>query len=175
MSEEIYRFAVDTSLGRLAKHLRLMGFDTLYQDRADAHAFFAFSGPDRIALTRIRHLCGVSAQHAKSPRRTSLPQRRWLFITPNDPEDQVIAVFAAFQIGADDLRPFSRCTRCNCTVAVQNREAIRGRVPEYVWQTQDHFSACAECGRIYWPGSHTRRYRKKLTHWLTRSSGNKDD
>jgi uncharacterized protein len=158
MSKKGLRFAVDNSLGRLAKHLRLMGFDAAYQEVPDAANFFQRMGAGRIALTRIRHLCG------------RLPQKKWLYIRANDPEAQVVAVLAAFEIEPEDLRPFSRCIRCNEAVAPLEREAVRGRVPEHVWQTQSRYAGCATCGRIYWPGSHTQRYHEKLTYWFKRSS-----
>ncbi|MEJ2639399.1 MAG: Mut7-C RNAse domain-containing protein [Desulfosarcinaceae bacterium] len=158
MSKKGFCFAVDASLGRLAKHLRLMGFNAAYQDTADAMAFFRHAGPDRIALTRIRQLCG------------RLPQDRWLYIRSNDPEAQVAAVLTGFKIEADDLRPFSRCIRCNEVVVPLKREASRGRVPEHVWQTQPSFSGCPCCGRIYWPGSHTQRYRRKIKYWFNKNT-----
>jgi uncharacterized protein with PIN domain len=157
MSGKDLTFAVDASLGRLAKHLRLLGFDTEYQRGGDAEAFFRLSATDRIALTRIRRLHG------------RLPQRKWYLIRADDPDKQVRAVVRAFAIGTDDLRPFSRCTRCNRPVEPLAKEAVRGRVPEYVWQTQAHFSACPRCGRVFWPGSHTQRYQRKINYWFKRS------
>jgi uncharacterized protein with PIN domain len=158
MSNKSYRFAVDASLGRLAKHLRLMGFDAAHQDVADAMTFFRRSGPHRIALTRIRRLCG------------RLPAHKWLYIGLNDPDDQVVAVLTAFKIESEDLRPFSRCIGCNRAVEPLDRDAVRGRVPAYVWQTQFHFSGCPDCHRVYWPGSHTLRYHEKLRLWFNNSS-----
>jgi len=158
LASRVYKFAVDASLGRLANHLRLMGFDADYQDRGDALAFFQGSGPERIALTRIRHLCG------------RLPQKKWLFIGVNDPDEQVVLVLTAFEVELADLHPFSRCMHCNRAVEVLEKDAVWGRVPDYVWQTQPHFSSCPRCGRVFWPGSHTSRYRKKINHWFKRRS-----
>jgi uncharacterized protein len=157
MSKKGHRFAVDASLGRLAKHLRLMGFDATYQDVADAMTFFRRSEPGRFALTRIRHLCG------------RLPQSQWLYIRANDPEAQLVAVLTTFEIEFGDLRPFSRCIRCNLAVEPLEKETARGRVPEYVWLTQSSFSGCPACGRVYWSGSHTQRYREKMKHWFEKS------
>jgi uncharacterized protein with PIN domain len=158
MSKKRFCFAVDASLGRLAKHLRLMGFDAAYQEEADAMAYFRRVGQGRIALTRIRHLCG------------RLPQEKWLYFRANDPENQVVAVLTAFEIDAEDLRPFSRCIRCNLAVERLERAVVQGRVPEHVWRTQPGFYGCPGCGRVYWPGSHTQRYHEKIKYWFKKRS-----
>lgn len=150
-------FALDASLGRLTRHLRLMGFDADYQAGGDAAAFFRNVGGDRIALTRIRRLCG------------RLSQKNWYFIPEDDPDAQVGFVIQACRIGTADLRPFSRCIQCNRRVETLEKETLRGRVPEYVWRTQTRFSGCPRCGKVFWPGSHTRRYHKKLNYWFKRS------
>jgi uncharacterized protein with PIN domain len=154
MTKRGYRFAVDASLGRLARHLRLMGFDAAYQGSGEAVLFFNRTDRDRIALIRIKRLQG------------RLPQRVWLFIHPNDPEAQVRSVLEALNIHPEDLCPFSRCILCNRPVVPLAKDGLRGRVPEYVWQTQSHFSGCPQCGRVFWPGSHTQRYRQKINHWF---------
>ena len=158
MSGRDYGFAVDASLGRLARHLRLLGFDTLYQTGGDAAHFFNRAGRDRIALFRIRRLQG------------GLPQRAWLFVRPNDPEAQVKTVLQTLKIGPGDLRPFSRCIQCNRAVVALEKAGLGGSVPDYVWQTQTRFTGCPQCGRVFWPGTHTWRYKIKINHWFKRSS-----
>jgi uncharacterized protein with PIN domain len=144
-------------LGRLARHLRLLGFDTLYQVGGDAAHFFNHAGRDRIALFRIRRLQG------------RLPQQEWLFIRPNDPEAQVRTVLQTLKIDLGDLRLFSRCIQCNRSVVALERAGLRGRVPDYVWQTQTRFTGCPQCGRVFWPGTHTWRYQNKMKNWFKRS------
>jgi uncharacterized protein with PIN domain len=134
-----------------------MGFDTAYQRSGDAALFFKRTDLDRIALFRIKWLKG------------RLPQQQWLFIRANDPEEQVQAVLRRLKIGPADLSLFSRCTRCNKPVERLEKSDLRGRVPEYVWQTQSQFSGCPQCDRVFWPGSHTQRYRQKINHWFKRS------
>jgi uncharacterized protein with PIN domain len=153
-------FAVEASLGRLATYLRLLGFDTTYQRGGDSTAFFRGVAADRIALFRTRRLRGL------------LLQKRWLFIWENDPETQVIAVLAALRLRPGDVQPFSRCTRCNRPVKTMTHADARGRVPDYTWQTQAHFSTCPQCGRVFWPGSHSRRFYDKINHWFKRSNIN---
>lgn len=151
-------FAVEASLGRLALHLRLLGFDATYQQGGESLAFFRRMAADRIALTRTRRI------------RDQLPQRRCLFIRANDPREQVIAVLSELRLNCGDARPFSRCTRCNRPVETLARHAARGRVPDYVWQTQERFSTCPQCERVFWQGSHTKRHQKMLNHWFNRSA-----
>ena len=151
-------FALDASLGRLTKYLRLMGFDAEYQAGGDAAAFFRGVGDDRIALTRIRQLCG------------RLPQKDWYLVQDDDPDAQVGFVLAACRIEMGDLRPFSRCIQCNRPVQALEKETLRGRVPEYVWQTQTRFSGCPRCGKVFWSGSHTQRAQEKINQRFKRSS-----
>lgn len=153
-------FAVEASLGRLATNLRLLGFDTAYQRGGDTSAFFGRMDADRIALFRTRRL------------RWRLLQKRWFLIRDNDPEAQVIAVLTDLKLRYSDMQPFSRCTRCNRPVKALNHADARGRVPDYTWQTQAHFSTCPQCGQVFWPGSHSRRFHDRINHWFKRSNIN---
>jgi hypothetical protein len=57
----------------------------------------------------------------------------------------------------EDLRPFTRCLRCNEPTVPAAKAEIERQVPEYVWETQESFSRCPRCGRVYWRGTHTER------------------
>ena len=142
-------FTVENTLGRLAKWLRLIGFDTLYSGKTvlpERDTATHRSLPeDRILLTRTR---GVQA---------AFPNARMLFIRSNDPFAQLRQVIESLHLTRADLIPFSRCLRCNQRIRVIERDAARGRVPDYIWATHAQFYTCHHCCRLFWPGSHTRR------------------
>ncbi|MBU0987206.1 MAG: Mut7-C RNAse domain-containing protein [Proteobacteria bacterium] len=138
-------FTAAAMLGKLAKWLRILGFDTVY----DAHAANGrFNGQDdakRILLTRAKRV------------RDRKTNRDVLFITSNDPFEQVKEVLQSLGVDPDHIRPFSRCIRCNIAIRAIDKDAVRGRVPDYVWETHVSFQICRRCRRIYWPGSHAKR------------------
>jgi uncharacterized protein with PIN domain len=139
------RFAAEMTLGRLARKLRLLGFDTDYDPRRDARRLLALDDGECYLLGRTawlrREPCGG----------------RMIWIGRDRPEDQLRTVIRAAGISASNLAPFTRCVCCNCPVVPADRFAVRERVPDYVWATQTRFNACPVCGRIYWPGTHSRR------------------
>lgn len=138
------RFAVEATLGKLARWLRLMGFDACIESGASA-ASMTPELPERVVLTRTRRRC------------RDLRDRPFLFIRANDPRDQLREVIGGLDLGRRDVRPFSRCLLCNTPTAVVDKEAVRHLVPDYVWESQARFSRCPRCRKVYWPGSHTRR------------------
>ena len=137
------RFICDSMLGRLAKSLRMLGFDTLYARCLTPQALMQTAlDQQRIILTR----------------RTSFLNNKkaadFCFIQSNDPEGQLREVVAACSIKKAALRPFTICLRCNVPLADLAKEAAAGRVPDYVFATVDHFAACPSCCRVYWKGTH---------------------
>jgi uncharacterized protein with PIN domain len=143
-------FAAERTLGRLVKWLRLMGFDTLSESEYPKGAFMQHIGPGRVFLTRTQRLREAQAGGGT------------IFIQANDPTEQAIELVRKAGIRPEDLRPFSRCIICNEEIAPVTRSAVTRWVPDYVWNTQAHFSSCLKCGRVYWKGSHTERALKKL-------------
>jgi uncharacterized protein len=145
------RFATDATVGKLGRHLRSAGFDTLCQHQNRSGDFFDTIDDERIILTRTTWL------HLR------FKHRPLVFIRDNDPFQQMVQVVRELRLGLDDLNPFTRCLECNADIRQLNREAVTGRVPAYVWQRHHAFHACGECGRIYWAGSHHDRMRKRLS------------
>jgi uncharacterized protein len=143
-------FAVEKTMGRLAKWLRLMGFDTLLETDYPKGTFAGHIGPGRLFLTRTR-----SALAAPSAYRT-------IFIQANDPMDQLAELIHRADLRREDLRPFSRCLPCNASILAVTREEVAGAVPDYVLENQESFSRCPKCRRVYWPGSHTIRSLEKI-------------
>lgn len=137
-------FSVEKTLGKLIKWLRILGFDT----RLDADESKPLS--DRIFLTRTRR---VAEKREAS---------KCLLIESDRLDDQLVEVIKSLNITAQALRPFSRCIQCNTEIRSIEKEAVWGEVPDYVWETQDRFSLCVCCNRIYWRGSHFERSMEKI-------------
>jgi len=138
-------FEAETTLGKLAKWLRILGFDTVCQADVSGKGFPDPAGKHRILLTRTKRV------------RDRGTDNQLVFINSNDPFDQVREVLQTLGLGAADIRPFSRCTRCNILTRQIDKYTVRSRVPDYIWETNPNFQICNRCRRIYWPGSHLKR------------------
>jgi uncharacterized protein len=143
-------FAVERTLGRLGKWLRLMGFDTILETEYARGAFEPHLTGDRLFLTRTRSALQTHAA------------LRPILVLANDPFEQLLEVIRQADIHSKDLRLFSRCLRCNEPIVSVPKESVLGLVPDYVWETHASFSRCPGCHRVYWQGSHTARSLAKI-------------
>jgi hypothetical protein len=143
-------FAVERTLGRLGKWLRLMGFDTLSEIEYPKGSFMQHIGPERIFLTRTQRLLGTDAG------------LKTILIQANDPAEQGVELIHKADIRLEDTHPFSRCILCNERTVSVPKKTVQKSVPDYVWNTQTNFSTCLKCGRVYWKGSHTDRALKLI-------------
>lgn len=139
------RFTVDRSLGTLAKWLRILGFDTIYEPEVSTSEFFAMAEDPRILITRSKTI-----QKAWGP-------RDHIFISSNRLIEQLRQVVDQIGISRDDIRPFSNCIQCNLPIDKIDKNEVYGLVPDHIWETHDAFNQCNQCQRIYWSGSHTER------------------
>ncbi|MBI3089685.1 MAG: hypothetical protein HYY96_03385 [Candidatus Tectomicrobia bacterium] len=138
-------FIADLTVGRLAKWLRWLGYDTLFLRRREIPILLRILDTSaRILLTRRRRLA------------QGLPAARVLFIEHNQLMDQLRQVVTALSLDFCTHRG-TRCMRCNELLAPRRREEVRGQVPAYTYQTHERFSQCPGCGRIYWEGTHRER------------------
>jgi hypothetical protein len=136
-------FAAEKTLGKLAKWLRILGFDTIYDPDIKNPAE---SG--RILLTRTKNI------------KDEYTTDKLIFIKSDKPFNQLKEVIKALGIVNEDIKTFTRCIRCNTKIRMINKNSIRSVVPDYVWENQDSFKTCIKCKRIYWQGSHTKRSMK---------------
>lgn len=135
-------FILDTNLGRLARYLRLLGFDCLYRnDYSDVQVAEIAAATDRTVLTRDRLLL----------------QRRIItrgyFVRATRPRQQVREVLARFELYRL-VAPFSRCTRCNGDIQEIDKTTIQDRLEPKTRKYYDSFRICTACKQIYWQGSH---------------------
>ncbi|MFV1971512.1 MAG: Mut7-C RNAse domain-containing protein [Acidimicrobiia bacterium] len=138
------RFVVDSHLGRLARFLRLLGFDTLYErDWADPELVRISISEKRIIVTRdVGLLKHGSVTHGYCVRAT-------------DPREQVTEVVRRFHL-ARRLTPFTRCMACNGELTRVAKEEIADRLPPETRRHVDEFQVCGSCDKIYWQGAHHR-------------------
>jgi uncharacterized protein with PIN domain len=146
-----YTFAAERTLGKLARWLRLLGFDTVFENEIESNRFLQRIRPGTILLTRTRQV-----QEALGA------SQRFVFIESNDPRKQVRQVVDELGIEKQDTRPFSRCLDCNVAIENIEKDKIYGQVPDYIWENNTAFQYCPECNKIYWPGSHTERSLERI-------------
>jgi len=145
------RFMAQNPLGKLARWLRLLGFDTWFEGQTQK-AFMKEGAleTDRILLTRSAKTAGIPGGF------------RSIVIRSDSVQDQLRQVFQEMRFTREALHPFSRCSKCNASTERLDKDHVAGRVPEYVWAMHEVFSECRVCHRIYWPGTHTERAEREI-------------
>ena len=77
-------------------------------------------------------------------------------------DEQLKQVVDEIGINRAEIQPFSRCIQCNLIIVEISKDNAYGRVPDYIWETQEAFNQCRQCERIYWPGSHAERSMERI-------------
>jgi len=124
----------------LARWLRILGLDVEYS-----------AAGDRSAVSRLARQSGRTVV----TRNVALADRlrgSAILLGSEDLERQLRQV--ANTVGIEACSAFSRCSECNAPLEEVSKESVRGRVPAYVFRTQERFSICPVCGRYYWHGTH---------------------
>ena len=151
-------FIADRMLGKLAKWLRVLGYDVVYLRQAGDTEILSGLKEGRTLLTKNRR---AEPWHQ---------QGKVFVVSANDPKEQLHEVVRGLGLRRLDSALFSRCLRCNALLETVSREEVREQVPEYIWQMHHRFNRCEGCGRVYWPGSHSERMRQRLTELFEDSS-----
>jgi len=134
------KFLVDRTAGKLARWLRVLGFDVEYTATS--------------AVPEIAKLARQSGRRVIT-RNGSLAHRLGtdsVLLRSEHLRNQIRQVVDL--VGVEKCEPFSRCNVCNARLAGLERRLVEGRVPEYVYLKHDRFSVCPVCGRYYWQGTH---------------------
>lgn len=148
------RFVTDTMLGRLARWLRAMGYDTVYFKVAEDRSLLQLARAEgRTLLTRDTRLARLAGAGGLLIRSTEL-------------EPQLVEVIGRLGLRPDGADLLSRCLECNTPLLERSRESVREAVPAWIFATRERFVGCAGCGRIYWQGSHTDRMLARLGRLL---------
>lgn len=157
------RFVLDVHLGRLARYLRMLGFDCRYDNRMDDDRLAAVSKEEgRILLSRDHELL----------RRRELTHA--YCVRSATPRAQAIEVVRRFDL-ADASNPFTLCLHCNTKVEPVSREDAAQHVDAKILERYDVFTHCPDCGRIYWQGSHHQRMQTIIEEIRKAARGLADD
>lgn len=141
-------------LGKLARWMRTMGYDVEYLSGIeDSELLLRAAAEGRTILTRDTLLMRRRAARGRA-----------VFIESDEIGEQLRQVAALFPIEKEKL--LTRCLRCNAMLEGVAKEQVGGRVPLYVFETQDDFSKCPVCGRVYWGATHKRRMLEDLRRLL---------
>jgi uncharacterized protein with PIN domain len=143
-------FIVTEELGKLAKWLRVLGYDCVYHagDRESDLVIQALRDR-RVLLTRterLRKYTGIKT----------------VVIKHDHVEDQVEQVVLELGLPLDEDGFFQRCVECNEMLSGVEKSDIKGKVPEYVFDTQDGFKACPACKKVFWKGTHWDNVGRKV-------------
>lgn len=150
-----YRFIVDNNVGKLARWLRMMGYDAVFfkgDDDGDMVATALAEG--RVILTRDTQIV--------KRRLVTNGRLKVVLFSSDEPEQQLRQVMAALELDAY-FQPFTICLECNRPLEARSQEQVEGRVPPYVFKTQSQYMECPACHRLYWRGTHWRAMMTKLS------------
>ncbi|MFP4138071.1 MAG: Mut7-C RNAse domain-containing protein [Halomonas sp.] len=152
------RFVLDVHLGRLARYLRLLGFDSHYRnDLADEALAACADREQRVLLTRDRQLL--------KRKRIALAH----FVRADDPWQQLEEVCDVFRL-TPAFVPFTRCTRCNGRLARVEKAAVAHRLEPLTRRYMATFLECEACGQLFWHGSHVSRMEAMVERLKRRGS-----
>ena len=151
---ENLRFIVDNNVGKLAKWLRLMGYDSLLFDSSDDSRLIHIAlHQGRVILTRDTEIM--------KRRVITTGLLKAILLTSEEPEQQIRQVIESLNLDCQ-FRPFTLCLECNQPLIERSKEEVKNQVPPYVFQTQSEFVQCPACHRIYWKGTHWESMTERL-------------
>ena len=142
-------FVVDVNLGKLARRLRMLGFDVLYDRRyRDGEIAALAAEQGRIVLTRDRRLLFIKR----------ITHGYWVrSVVPDEQVQEVLLRFDLFR----QLRPFQRCLNCNGLLLPVAKNDILDQLEPRTKRYYEAFYRCSSCGKVYWEGSHVENMRRQ--------------
>lgn len=154
MTSEPLKFYADAMLGKLARWLRILGYDVEYES--------SISDDDLIARAIHEHRVILTMDRKLTERESA---KNSLLIRSPSYKEQLRQVITHFNI---DYKSgiFTRCLVCNRLLVPIEKDKIKDKVPPYVYLTQDEFDICQQCQRIYWSGTHRVKMLKMLDEIL---------
>lgn len=146
-----YKFMLDVHLGKLAKNLRMLGFDAYYHNNLDDNEIIALATDDaRIILTRDIGLLKNSRV------------KNGYWVRSVDPNDQMMEIIYRFDL-ASAIDSFHRCLDCNSPLKRFEKDKIGNRLREKTKMFYNEFFICEKCDKIFWKGSHYHHMRQRIT------------
>jgi len=151
----ITRFILDAHLGKLAKYLRMLGFDTLFRnDFEDSEIIDISVEEKRIILTRDKHLLN------------SKKISHGYYVRSTEKHEQLKEVVQKFDLYSQ-FKSFSRCMTCNTELVSKKNSEISDEVPADVAQYFEEFYYCPSCNKVYWKGSHFKKMESLIRQLAT--------
>jgi len=141
-------------LGKLAKWLKILGFDVLYFSKIEDEKILEIAKKqERTLLTRDSYLIKKAKE---------IPN---LFIKSEKWPEQVIEVINYFDL-KNKLKPYSRCVECNHPLKKITKEKAKNLVAPFIYENEEEFALCPKCGRVYWPGSHYKKMQSSIKNLI---------
>ncbi len=152
------RFVADAHLGALAKYLRMLGFDTVFDaSLTDTELAALSAGQRRVLLSRDRDLL----MHRVVT--------HGCYIRAIEPRAQLHEIVERLDLYRS-INAFTRCMECNAVLRVVPKSDVLARVPEETDKYYERFAVCTACDRVYWEGSHHRRMSRLIDELLAQNS-----
>jgi len=148
------KFIVDNNVGKLAKWLRIMGYDSLFFNGGNDSRMVAIAlAEERVILTRDTQIM--------KRRVVTSGRLKAILIQSDEPERQMHQVIDSLHLDCQ-FKPFTICLECNQPLQEKSKQEVKDLVPPYVFQTQNQYMECPTCHRIYWRGTHWQRMNERL-------------
>lgn len=152
------KLIADCNVGKLAKWLRLMGYDSrLFNGSNDSQLVAIALAEGRVILSRDTQIM--------KRRVIASGKLKAILIQDDEPELQIRQVIDTLDLDSQ-LRPFTLCLECNQVLVERDKGEVKDLVPPYVYQTQNQFMQCPACQRIYWRGTHWQAMTKTLKKFI---------
>jgi uncharacterized protein with PIN domain len=149
-SLRITKFILDVHLGKLARYLRFLGFDTYYRNDLDDDEIIQRSvSEQRIILTRDKGILkNGSVTHG-------------YYVRNQKPRRQLQEIIDKFDL-REEIKPFSRCSCCNGRIKKVTKQSVINHLKPLTIKHFNEFYQCTDCKNVYWEGSHF----EKLSGWI---------
>jgi uncharacterized protein with PIN domain len=146
------KFIADAMLGKLAKWLRILGYDVLYFPSIEDDELITIAEEEnRNILTRDTRF--IERKRARN---------RSFFVEDNDARQQLRQVIKAFSLDKEKYL-LTRCLLCNHKLSPVDKKNVKNCIPPYVFQTQSSFGLCPRCNKVYWSATHKDKIVKRLS------------
>ena len=153
------KFIVDINAGKLARWLRIIGYDTLlFNDGDDSMMIKIALQQNRVILTRDTQII--------RRRLVTSGELKAILIEGDNPKDQFRQIVNCLDLDYQ-FKPFSLCLECNHNLIQRSKDEVRDLIPSYVFKTQSHYMECPACHRIYWQGTHWQRISEELEKFMS--------
>ncbi|MDY6833188.1 MAG: Mut7-C RNAse domain-containing protein [Chloroflexota bacterium] len=148
------KFIADCNVGKLARLLRMMGYDTLF--------FRHIEDCDLVDIALEEHRIILTRDTQIALRRVVVSgQLKAILLDSDDHKEQLHQLLKLMGLKCDKT-PFTRCLECNDSLVPKSKDEVSHLVPLYVLHTQTNYMQCPSCDRVYWRGTHWRNMIEDL-------------